>query len=30
VLWDKAKAQQVFAAVNQDGAIPSGLLNTIG
>jgi len=30
VLWDKAKAQQVFAAVNQDSAVPTGLLNTIG
>lgn len=30
VLWDKAKAQQVFAAVNQDSAIPGGLLNTLG
>jgi LCP family protein required for cell wall assembly len=30
VLWDKAKAAQVFGAVNQDAAIPSGLLNSLG
>jgi LCP family protein required for cell wall assembly len=30
VLWNAAKAQQVFAAVNQDAAIPSGLLNSLG
>jgi LCP family protein required for cell wall assembly len=30
VLWDKAKAKRVFDAVNQDKAVPSGLLNTIG
>ena len=30
VLWDKAKAQQVFTAVDQDQAIPAGLLNFLG
>lgn len=30
VLWSSAKATSVFNAVNQDKAIPSGLLNTIG
>ncbi len=30
VLWDSAKANQVFGALNQDTAIPGGLLNTIG
>ncbi len=30
VLWDKTKAAQVFGAVNQDIAIPSGLLNSLG
>jgi LCP family protein required for cell wall assembly len=30
VLWDKTKAAQVFGAVNQDTAIPSGLLNSLG
>lgn len=30
VLWDSAKASRLFDAVNQDKAIPSGLLNTIG
>jgi LCP family protein required for cell wall assembly len=30
VLWDSTKAKQLFGAVNQDTAIPSGLLNTIG
>ena len=30
VLWDSTKAQQLFGAVNQDAAIPGGLLNTIG
>jgi len=30
VLWDKAKAARLFDAVNQDKAVPSGLLNTIG
>jgi LCP family protein required for cell wall assembly len=30
VLWDATKAQQLFGAVNQDSAIPAGLLNRIG
>ena len=30
VLWDDAKAQQLFAAVNADKPIPSGLLNSLG
>lgn len=30
VLWDSAKANKLFDAVNHDQAIPSGLLNTIG
>ncbi|MBS2961949.1 LCP family protein [Actinocrinis puniceicyclus] len=30
VLWDSTKAKRLFGAVNQDAAIPSGLLNTIG
>ena len=30
VLWDSARAAKVFNAVNQDTAIPSGLLNYLG
>jgi LCP family protein required for cell wall assembly len=30
VLWNSTKAKEVFAAVNQDTAIPTGLLSTIG
>jgi LCP family protein required for cell wall assembly len=30
VLWDSAKAKALFAAVNQDTAVPSGLLGTVG
>lgn len=30
VLWDKTKATEVFNAVNQDKAVPGGLLNAIG
>jgi LCP family protein required for cell wall assembly len=30
VLWNAAKAQQLFAAVDADTAIPSGLLNSLG
>jgi len=30
VLWDSTRAQQLFGAVNQDTAIPAGLLNRIG
>jgi LCP family protein required for cell wall assembly len=30
VLWDSTKAKRVFAAVNQDQAIPAGLLSTLG
>jgi hypothetical protein len=30
VLWDKTKAAQLFGAVNQDTAIPAGLLNSLG
>jgi hypothetical protein len=30
VLWDSTRAQQLFGAVNQDTAIPGGLLNRIG
>ena len=30
VLWDNTKATRLFDAVNQDKAVPSGLLNTIG
>jgi LCP family protein required for cell wall assembly len=30
VRWNSAKATEVFAAVNQDKAIPAGLLSTIG
>lgn len=30
VRWDTAKARRLFTAVNQDAAIPGGLLNAIG
>jgi LCP family protein required for cell wall assembly len=30
VLWNSTGAAKVFAAVNQDQAVPTGLLNTIG
>lgn len=30
VLWNSAKAKQLFGAINQDAAIPGGVLNTIG
>ncbi|HEV2636191.1 MAG TPA: LCP family protein [Actinocrinis sp.] len=30
VVWNSAKAQQLFAAVNADEAIPAGLLNSLG
>jgi LCP family protein required for cell wall assembly len=30
VLWDRTKAQRLFNAVDQDSAIPAGLLNSLG